>query len=226
MRKTLVMAVMLTMGAGLWAQSPRALVRNVQGTVEVKAPGAAAWRPAVPGQELEEETLVSTGFRSFALLEIGSSTITVRPLTRLSLREIRSGAADRVDIQLTVGRVRAEVKPPAGGSVNFTVRGPSVTASVRGTVFEFDTVNLTVDEGTVAFSGADNTAVYVAAGEASAPDPVSGRTAAPVEIGAARSAPPLAGAETLDAAPSGPMPVSAPPVSPVSPVSVGVDIGW
>jgi hypothetical protein len=219
MRTKLMTVVMLAAAATLWAQSPRAVIRSVQGTVEVKAPGAAAWQPASAGQELEEATLVSTGFKSSALLEIGNSTLTVRPLTRLSLKEIRSAAeAERVEIQLSAGRIRADVKPPAGRNVNFTVRAPIATASVRGTVFDFDTINLNVDEGTVSFSGADNTAVYVAAGQTSAPDPVSGKTAAPVEIVEAQAPPPPAGVDTVEAAPPEPMSVQ--------PVPVGLGLGW
>jgi hypothetical protein len=223
MRIKLITGMLVVGAAALWAQSPGAVIRSVEGTVEVKAAGAAAWQPAAVGRELEEETLVSTGFKSSAVLEMGNSRLTVRPLTRLSLREIRSAAAaDRVEIQLRAGRIRVNVRPPAGGNVSFTVRSPTATASVRGTVFDFDTVNLTVDEGTVAFSGADNTAVYVAAGETSAPDPVSGKTAAPVEITAAQAPPPPAGVQTLEAAPPEPMPAAPPPVLPVS-VDLGVD---
>jgi hypothetical protein len=201
-RKVLTVVMMMTV-VMVWAQSPRAVIRSVEGTVEVKAAGTSVWRPAVIGQELEKETQVSTGFKSAAMIEIGNSKLTVRPLTRLSVGELEAAtaAADRVDLRLSAGRVRAEVKPPVGGKdIDFTVRGPAVTASVRGTVFDFDTVNLEVEEGTVAFSGADNTAVYVGGGESSSPDPVSGKATAPVGTAAAL-APPPAGVETVTIAP-------------------------
>ena len=69
-----------------------------------------------------------------------------------------------MDIHLRVGRIRAEVKPPVGGATEFTVRSPSATASVRGTVFEFDGIRLSVDEGRVHVSGSDRSGVYVGAG--------------------------------------------------------------
>jgi hypothetical protein len=198
----LTILMMITAGtAALYAQSPRAFIRDIQGTVEVKAPESSVWTAAAKGQELTPETLVSTGFRSAALIGIGNSTILVRPLTRLSLGEIRAAAdAEQVDIQLRAGRIQANVKPPAAGSVNFTVRSPTATASVRGTVFEFDTVKLRVDEGRVSFSGADNTAVYVAAGQSSSPDPVSGRTAVPVDTAGASVPLPPAGSGEVSAA--------------------------
>ncbi|MDR0586138.1 MAG: FecR family protein [Treponema sp.] len=218
MRIKVLVIVMVLAAAALWAQSPRAVIKSVQGTVEIKKPGAT-WVPAAAGQALEEATLVSTGFKSSALLEIGNSTLVVRPLTRLSLREIRSAAeSERVEIQLSAGRIRADVKPPTGGrNTDFTVRSPTATASVRGTVFEFDTVNLSVDEGTVSFFGADNTVVYVMAGQTSAPDPVSGKTAAPVEIAEAQASPLPVGVDTVETAPE----LIVPPLVPV-----GVGLGW
>jgi hypothetical protein len=216
----MLMAVMAAAGPA-WAQSPKAVIQSLSGTVEIKAPGSAAWISASPGQELDPDTAVSTGFRSAALIRLGDSSLTVRPLTRLTVKELAAaGDTDRVDIQLRAGRVRAEVKAPEGGrNVNFTVRGPSATASVRGTVFDFDTVNLSVDEGTVAFSGADNTAVYVAAGQSSSPDPVSGKAAAAVETAAALTPAPPAGVE--DIAPVPPAVIFGPAAE--APVNVGIN---
>jgi hypothetical protein len=217
MKKTLVIVLVMIAGAA-WAQSPRAVIRELRGTVETKAPGASAWQAAAVGQELERETLVSTGFKSEALIELGDSTLLARPLTRLTLGEIAAAAdSDRIEVQLRTGRIRADVKPPAGGSVDFTVRSPMATASVRGTSFEFDTFTLRVDEGTVSFSGADNTAVYVAAGQSSAPDSVSGRTAAPVETAAALTPPPPAGVEEAVFSP-----VAVIPAPTSAPVNVGI----
>jgi hypothetical protein len=229
--KVVMMVVMMMMAgaAALRAQSPlQARIQSLRGTVEIQAPGSSVWQPAVPGQELEQDTLVSTGFKSAALIMVGNSTIQVRPLTRLSLREIRAAAeGDSVDVQLRVGRIRADVRPPAeGGAVNFNVRSPVATASVRGTVFEFDTVNLAVNEGTVSFSGADKTAVYVAAGQGSSPDPLSGRAAAPVEIAVTLTPPPPAGVETVAAPPPaiGPSPpLAVIPDSAQAPVGIGIE---
>jgi hypothetical protein len=198
MKKALMTAALLSAGIALWAQSPRAFIQEFQGTVEVKAPGSAAWEPAAQGRELTRDTQISTGFKSSALIKLGNSTLTVRPLTRLSLGEIQAAAAgERAEVQLRAGRVRADIAPPAGRAVDFVVRSPTATASVRGTIFEFDTLNLTVNEGTVRFSGADNTAVYVRAGETSSPDPVTGKTAVPVETAAAEAPPLPAGVEDM-----------------------------
>jgi hypothetical protein len=216
--KVLVTVVLLTAGI-TWAQSPRAVIRELRGTVETRAPGSAEWRTAAAGEELEGETMVSTGFKSAAVIALGDSLVQVRPLTRLSLGELAAAAGtEKVEIRLRAGRIRADVKAPAaGGRTEFTVRSPVATASVRGTVFDFDTVNLRVGEGTVSFSGADNTVVYVGAGQSSALDSASGgRAAAAMETAAAQSPPPPAGVDAV----APPSPAVIPAV--ISPVNVGI----
>jgi hypothetical protein len=97
---------------------------------------------------------VSTGFKGTAIITVGSTTILVKPLTRLSLSKIQlSSGSENLNMNLQAGRVRVDVKPPEGTKTNFTVQSPSATASVRGTSFEFDTLNLKVLEGTVVFLG-------------------------------------------------------------------------
>jgi hypothetical protein len=218
----MVMALLIAAGmAGVYGQSPRAIVREIRGTVEVKAPGSSVWQAAAVGQELEEETVVSTGFKSTVLIAVENSFLLVKPLSRLSLRELRaSSGGEQISVQLQAGRTRADIKPPAGRKTEFIMRSSIATASVRGTAFDFDTVNLRVEEGTVSFSGADNTAVYVEAGQISTPDPVSGRAATPVEIAAGQAAPAPAGVEDVAAAP----PAVIPGPVPQAPVNVG--IGW
>jgi hypothetical protein len=221
MRKMMVILLMIT-ATMAYAQNLRAVVREVRGEVEVKAPGASDWRAAAVGQHLDQETLISTGFRSAAVISLGSSTLQVQPLTRLSLAEIAAAAErDRVDIHLRAGRIRVNVKAPIAGTVEFTVRSPIATASVRGTVFEFDTINLKVDEGTVSFSGADGAAVYVMAGQSSSPDSDSGRTAAPVATSALQSPALSEAMEALTAAPA-----AIPGFLPVSELPVDVGIDW
>jgi hypothetical protein len=154
----------------------RAVFREIQGTVEVKAPGEAKWSPAEQGQSIAREAVISTGFKSTAVIGLGNSILSVQPLTRLSVEEIQKTAGnERVDINLRTGRIRADVKPPAGGKTEFTVRSPSATASVRGTSFEFDGVNLRVDEGRVHVTGNDRMGTYVGIDHSVSTDIESGR---------------------------------------------------
>jgi uncharacterized protein YaiE (UPF0345 family) len=207
--------VLLLMSAVL-AGAQTALIREISGTVEVKTPGAPEWTAAVAGQVLDRASLISTGFKSMALITIGSPEIMVRPLTRLSLEEISAAqSGERVTLNLRAGRIRANVNPPAGGNLDFTVRSPMATASVRGTVFDFDGIRLKVEEGRVHLGGEQVTGVYVGKGHATAADPDSGKTATVAEGLKEELAPALPAG--MDAAPAIPVPV---------PVSAGLGIGF
>jgi len=183
--KKIILAVILTTAVVLTVSGQTGVIRELTGEVEIKPAGASSFTAASAGTEISLNTIVSTGFRSTAIIAIGSSLITVRPLTRLSLAEIQSSAnAENVNVNLQTGRVRVDVKPPAGTRTSFKVQCPSATASVRGTSFEFDTVNLNVYEGRVVFGGNAGAAAIVDAGNASfAAD--DGTAADPAEVAAA-----------------------------------------
>jgi hypothetical protein len=175
------MIIAFFMGAALLA-AQTAVMGEIQGTVEVRAPGAPGWKAAEPGMVLARAALISTGFKSTARIRVGSSNIMVQPLTRLSLEEIIA-SQDREETVLNIraGRIRANVNPPRGGTASFTVKSPTATASVRGTVFEFDGVNLRVAEGLVYLSGAGVTGMYVGPGHTSAVDRGRGKVPGTVE---------------------------------------------
>ncbi len=163
-RMALALCILLA-AAGAWAaETPLATIREFTGKVEVMAPGGA-WKPATKGMALAKNTAISTGFKSVAVLTLGSSILTVKPLTKLSLEEIvKLEGSEQVKLYLSAGRVKAAVSAPAGGSTDFSVKSPSATASVRGTGFDFDGANLAVTEGVVVFVGANGQAVQVPAG--------------------------------------------------------------
>jgi hypothetical protein len=174
------------------AQTPDAVIREVSGRVEVQTPDSPVWVPASPGMVIEKATRISTGFKSTAVVALGGAVITVRALTRLTLEEIAGGqGAEDAGIYLQTGRVRAEVSRPSGGTINFTVRSPVVTASVRGTDFEFDTVNLTVNDGRVLYAGRNGSLAFVRAGERSTVDEKNYMVSAPREEAVLTIAPPL-----------------------------------
>jgi hypothetical protein len=154
MKKTIcIVAILCAVISGVFAQRV-GVIQEMTGEVELKPAGTSVFVPAVTGSEVAQDTIVSTGFKGTAIITVGSSTIAVRPLTRLSLSEIQlSSGNENLNLNLQAGRVRVDVKPPEGTKTNFTVQSPSATASVRGTIFEFDTLNLKVLEGTVAFHG-------------------------------------------------------------------------
>jgi hypothetical protein len=192
MRKILVVLFLAVTSLGVFAQN--GIIKDLSGTVELKSAGSQAFVPANLGDPVAQSTIVSTGFKSTALIAVGSATITVRPLTRLSLAEIRSSqGAEEINVNLQSGRVRIDVKPPAGTKTSFVVQSPVATASVRGTTFDFDTRNLRVNEGTVAFQGARGGILLVSAGSESTISGANGKAADPIETGAGALTPPAPG---------------------------------
>jgi len=181
----------LLMGVALHVFAQSGVIRELSGEVELRHAGAADFVAAYIGSEVRPDTVVSTGFRSTAVVEIGSSTLTVRPLTRLSLEEIRIGAGtENLSVNLQAGRVRVDVRPPAGTMAEFTMQGPNATASVRGTSFDMDVSSVSVMEGTVSFAGGRGMPVLVHAGGESAVV-AGGRAADPAQTVFQNLSPPL-----------------------------------
>ena len=164
----------------------QAVIRELAGTVEIMRPGSDTWVAASRGQVLDEDTVISTGFRSTAVIALGSSLVTLRPLSRLTVTELsRIQETERVDLNLQTGRVRAEVTAPEGGRTEFNVRSTQATNSVRGTVFEFDTLGLVVLEGTVDFTGVFGPTHLIDAGSFSQVNEYGGRASLPTWGGVA-----------------------------------------
>jgi hypothetical protein len=158
------------------------VIRELTGEVELKRTETSAFVRAKAGDTVAADTVVSTGFKSTAIIQVGSSSITVRPLTRLSLAEIQSVSdTETLNLKIQTGRVRVDVKPPAGTKTNCNVQSPSATASVRGTSFEFDTINLMVNEGGVAFQGNRGMGILIPAGMASSID-ADGKAVDPLAV--------------------------------------------
>jgi len=218
-----VFFTVLMVSAAVLVYPQSGIIRELSGDVELKTAGSSVFVPAQQGSQVAQDTIVSTGFRSTAIIAVGSSVITVRPLTRLTLSEIQSSSGtENLNVNLQAGRVRVDVKPPAGTRANTTIQSPSATASVRGTAFEMDILNLDVIEGSVAFNGRDGTRVLVGGGSSSA-------------ITSAGSAENPRSLDTAKLAPSSPVGTSTagesfvpsrPPVPEITTGDVGLEIGW
>ena len=182
MKKIIMVFFLIAAVSGLYAQN--GIIREISGTVELKAPGASSFTIAKTGDSITKDTVISTGFKSTALIEAGSTFITVRPLTRLSLTELEASAgAETISVNLQAGRVRVDVNPPVGTRASVAVSSPIATASVRGTSFTFDTRNVDVNHGVVSFHGSRGKDMLISAGSSSkvrddgkAEDPLKIRT--------------------------------------------------
>lgn len=73
--------------AAVWAEPVAATIKEVAGKVEYKLP-QQEWQQAKTGDTLMAGTLISTGFKSTAIITTGTATVTVKPITRLSIDEL------------------------------------------------------------------------------------------------------------------------------------------
>jgi hypothetical protein len=197
--KYVLIFALITLSAGfVFAQVPEAVIREMAGTVELKASGSANWTTAKAGDRIGKNTIISTGFKSTAILAAGNSTIVVRSLTRLRLAELMNqNETETINISLTTGRIRVDVNPPAGSRANFTVQTPTATAAVRGTSFDMNTVRIKVLKGAVNYRSANRTnvrSVLVNAGKESWIDTNTGSAVHPAAAAeSTRSLPNLPG---------------------------------
>jgi hypothetical protein len=168
-RYLLTVAIALALAPVLFSQA-QAVVKEFKGKVEIKATGGD-WQPVKAGMKLDTGASISTGFSSTALLDLGTSTLKVAPLTRMQLVELiaRQGSVSTT-LALKVGKVNAEVKTAQGLRQDFTLKGPQATAAVRGTEFEFDGVSVKVINGLVFFTNMQGQGRGVGAGEESSTD--------------------------------------------------------
>jgi hypothetical protein len=167
MRK-IISLIFLAAVTGAVAFGQDGVIRTLTGNVELKHAGTSVYVSASVGDTVASSTIISTGFRSTATIVVGSSVITVQPITRLSFVEILTiHNTENVRVNLQAGRVKVDVKPPAGTRANLSVQSPAAVASVRGTNFEMDAETLIVSEGRIIYNGTAGPAVIVTGGNSS-----------------------------------------------------------
>jgi len=166
MKKISIILILVFISSGLFAEIS-AEIGDTSGKVEIKAPGEE-WVKAEPGMAFGKGYMISTGFRSEAVIKIGPSQLVVKQLTRMGLDELveKQGTVS-TGLNLRVGKIRAEVRTTEGLRQDFRLTSPISTASVRGTSFEYDGVNLKVFEGIVAFTNRKGQSRSVKPGETS-----------------------------------------------------------
>lgn len=100
----------------------------------------------VLGMDVFEGDFISTDSGSFLELQMLNSGNLLKISENTSFTIEESGAAGGGSFELTYGRVRAKVDK-LFNQEDFIIRGPSVTAGVRGTDFGYDILADTGDEG-------------------------------------------------------------------------------
>ena len=129
---SLVMAAAAITAAS--ASNIQATVLSTKGKTEVMK--GTSWTPLKIGSIIEKGDVIQTGFKSELILKIKNTTVTVSPLSRITIEQLASkGNKDETRLFLDTGSLKSDVKKTEGRRVGFTVRSPVATASVRGTIF-------------------------------------------------------------------------------------------
>lgn len=132
MRKIFLVVLLLTAAVyAVFAQgtsSPAGVgvIQELSGYVQLKLAGSYDFVAARAGSEIAQDTIISTGFKSTAIVTVGGTVITVKPLTRLSLAEIQSASElETLNVSLQIGSVMVDVNP--GMRTSITVQIGTVT---------------------------------------------------------------------------------------------------
>ena len=127
-----IVTILVLLAVAFYSFALDGIVMEVLGKVEKQVDNS--WIALKKGDVLVPGDVISTGFKSEAVISIGESVITVKALTRMTIEQLYEKNKNHVSsVYLDVGSVSADVKPVTNKRVGFTVKTPAVTASVRGT---------------------------------------------------------------------------------------------
>lgn len=131
---------------------------SITGKVEFQDGGI--WVQAQKGDVVEQGTVISTGYKSSAVLSSQNSTFTIGPVTRITLEKLKKqDEKENTQLFIDSGSIQTDVK----SGNKFKVRSAVATASVRGTSFKFySSGRLHVSKGLVALSPAESKRAEVA----------------------------------------------------------------
>lgn len=158
--KTLLVLPFVSLLA-LAASALEAKVLSTSGKVEVQ--NGSSWVALKSGDTVKSGTVISTGFKSSAELDVNGSKVTLGALTRMTVEKLVStDQKNESSLFLDSGKVTAEVKKTDGKRTGFKVSTPVATASVRGTSFSMGADgSLTTMEGLVSKGHAESQSAQV-----------------------------------------------------------------
>lgn len=151
--------------AGFSASALEAKFVSIEGKVEILEGGM--WIPVEEGDIIQERgAVISTGFKSNAVVSVKGTNFTLGPLTRITIEN-----KDSTQIYIDSGSLKANVSSSDGRKVGFKVRSAVATASVRGTEFKVTSSGrLSVTQGLVSFGGPEASSAEVAKSEDNSTD--------------------------------------------------------
>ncbi len=141
-------------------------VVSIAGKVEVQAD--SGWIALKPGDAVESGKVISTGFRSQAVIQIAGSSVVVNQLSRVTLEQLtETDDAHSSEVFIDLGSISADVQASQNKRVGFVVNTPVATASVRGTQLDMGYSTIRVGRGLVVFMGKRGKEVSVRGGNIS-----------------------------------------------------------
>mgnify|MGYP001771726029 FL=1 len=157
--------------AGFSASALEAKFVSIEGKVESLEGGM--WIPVEEGDIIQERgAVISTGFKSNAVVSVKETNFTLGPLTRITIENmVAMENKDSTQIYIDSGSLKANVSSSDGRKVGFKVRSAVATASVRGTEFKVTSSGrLSVTQGLVSFGGPEASSAEVAKSEDNSTD--------------------------------------------------------
>ena len=160
--------------AGFSASALEAKFVSIEGKLEILEGGM--WIPVEEGDIIQERgAVISTGFKSNAVVSVKGTNFTLGPLTRITIENmVAMENKDSTQIYIDSGSLKANVSSSDGRKVGFKVRSAVATASVRGTEFKVTSSGrLSVTQGLVSFGGPEASSAEVAKSEDNSTDVAS-----------------------------------------------------
>jgi|WetSurMetagenome_2_1015567.scaffolds.fasta_scaffold26461_3 hypothetical protein len=135
--KKIILVALFVAGFTVSVCADEATVISLKGKVEVNRKGA--WVALAPNDKVAQGEIVSTGFKSEAVLKYQGSVMQLGPLTRITLEKLsQNSEKDTVSVYLNTGAIQSSVEKTENKRISYTVHNPIAVASVRGTEFSFN----------------------------------------------------------------------------------------
>lgn len=119
-----------------------ARVTSLNGKCQIQEKGSSNWVELNKGDIIKEGSIISTGFNSNLVINLGDSVCNVAPLTRLSLEQLSNKVLEgdknitKTIVYIDTGKASFTVNSTKKNLNDFKVYTPASTASVRGTAFD------------------------------------------------------------------------------------------
>jgi hypothetical protein len=129
---TILITLFLTLSFYSGTLYAKIIVESTKGEAAYKK--GNQWLPLAKGQLLQEGTKISTGVKSWAVLNIDGDTLRIQQLTMMEIYTNQTTSNDKnTHVGLKLGSLKARVTKIGTLKTSFKISTPVATSSVRGT---------------------------------------------------------------------------------------------